>query len=61
VKRVSLQSKWGFLEDSKKAILKDAKKQAKEIIKNANKLIENTIAQIKESKANKEIITLLPR
>ena len=50
-----------FLEDSKKAILKDAKKQAQEIIKNANKLIENTIAQIKESKANKEITQQLRR
>jgi DNA mismatch repair protein MutS2 len=34
-------------------IIKDAKVEAQNIIKNANKLIENTISEIKESKADK--------
>lgn len=43
-----------FLEENKKTMLKDAKLEAQNIIKNANKLIENTISQIKESKADKQ-------
>ena len=43
-----------YLEENKKTIIKDAKLEAQNIIKNANKLIENTISQIKESKADKQ-------
>ncbi|QNL49885.1 endonuclease MutS2 [Olivibacter sp. SDN3] len=43
-----------YLDENKKDILKQAKIEAQEIIKNANKLIENTISQIKASKADKE-------
>jgi DNA mismatch repair protein MutS2 len=42
-----------YLEENKKHILKNAKIEAQSIIKNANKLIENTISEIKESKADK--------
>jgi DNA mismatch repair protein MutS2 len=42
-----------YLEENKKIILKNAKIEAQSIIKNANKLIENTISEIKESKADK--------
>lgn len=42
------------LEESKKTILKDAKIEAQNIIKNANKLIENTISEIRENKADKQ-------
>ncbi|WP_113661357.1 endonuclease MutS2 [Pedobacter nanyangensis] len=43
-----------FLEENKKALIKDAKVQAQNIIKDANKLVENTIAQIKKKQADKE-------
>ncbi|MEJ7694545.1 endonuclease MutS2 [Daejeonella sp.] len=43
-----------YLEENKRTILKDAKVEAQNIIKNANKLIENTISEIKENKAEKE-------
>jgi DNA mismatch repair protein MutS2 len=43
-----------YLEENKKSILKEAKLEAQNIIKNANKLIENTISEIKENKADKE-------
>ncbi|MEH6305886.1 endonuclease MutS2 [Olivibacter sp. CPCC 100613] len=43
-----------YLDENKKTILKQAKLEAQEIIKNANKLVENTIAEIKESKADRE-------
>ncbi|HEY1063172.1 MAG TPA: endonuclease MutS2 [Daejeonella sp.] len=42
-----------YLEENKKLILKEAKIEAQNIIKNANKLIENTISEIRESKAEK--------
>lgn len=42
-----------YLEENKKNILKEAKLEAQSIIKNANKLIENTISEIKGSKADK--------
>lgn len=42
-----------YLEENKKSILKEAKLEAQNIIKNANKLIENTISGIRESKADK--------
>ena len=44
-----------YLDENKKLILKDAKIEAQNIIKNANKLIENTISEIRESKAEKVI------
>jgi len=43
-----------YLEENKKVILKEAKVEAQNIIKNANRLIENTISEIRESKADKE-------
>jgi DNA mismatch repair protein MutS2 len=43
-----------YLEENKKALIKEAKQQAKNIILNANKLVENTIAEIKSSNADKE-------
>ncbi|MEJ7780242.1 MAG: endonuclease MutS2 [Daejeonella sp.] len=43
-----------YLEENKKSILKDAKIEAQSIIKNANKLIENTISEIRENKADKQ-------
>jgi DNA mismatch repair protein MutS2 len=44
-----------FLEENKKVLMKEAKLEAQKIIKDANKLVENTIAEIKESQADKEI------
>jgi DNA mismatch repair protein MutS2 len=43
-----------YLEENKKSILKDARAEAQNIIRNANRLIENTISEIRESKADKE-------
>jgi DNA mismatch repair protein MutS2 len=43
-----------FLDENRKALLKEAKQEAKNIILNANKLVENTIAEIKSSNADKE-------
>lgn len=43
-----------YLEENKKNILKEAKLEAQNIIKDANKLIENTIAGIRGAKADKE-------
>ncbi|UEG54934.1 Smr/MutS family protein [Mucilaginibacter daejeonensis] len=43
-----------YLEENQKALIRDAKQQAKEIISNANKLVENTISEIKSSQADKE-------
>jgi DNA mismatch repair protein MutS2 len=43
-----------YLEENKKTLIRDAKEQAKNIILNANKLIENTISEIKSSKADKD-------
>ncbi|WP_374163907.1 endonuclease MutS2 [Arcticibacter sp. MXS-1] len=43
-----------YLEENKKAILKEAKKEAQSIILNANKLVENTISEIRQTKADKE-------
>lgn len=42
------------LEDQKKAILNEAKAQAKLLLDDTNRKIENTIRSIKESQANKE-------
>ena len=43
-----------YLEENKKTLIKDAKDQAKNIILNANKLVENTISEIKSNNADKE-------
>ncbi len=58
-KRVSLlleenEKLKAYLDENKKGILKEAKKEAQNIIINANKLVENTISEIRESKADKE-------
>jgi len=42
-----------FLEENKKVLIREAKLEAQSIIKSANKLVENTIAEIKEKKADK--------
>ena len=43
-----------YLEENKKALIRDAKQEAKNIILNANKLVENTISDIKKNNADKE-------
>lgn len=43
-----------YLESNKRSILKLAKEEARNIIKDANKLIENTISEIKQEAADKE-------
>ncbi|MEO8887253.1 MAG: endonuclease MutS2 [Mucilaginibacter sp.] len=43
-----------YLEENKKQLIREAKEQAKNIILDANKLVENTISQIKSSNADKE-------
>ncbi len=43
-----------YLEENKKSLIRDAKEEAKTIILNANKLVENTISEIKSSNADKE-------
>jgi DNA mismatch repair protein MutS2 len=43
-----------YLEENKKSLIRDAKDEAKNIILNANKLVENTISEIKSSNADKE-------
>ncbi len=44
----------GELETKKKEILKEAKEEAKQILSTTNRLIERTIKEIRESKADKE-------
>jgi DNA mismatch repair protein MutS2 len=44
-----------FLDENRKTLLKEAKQEAKNIILDANKLVENTIAEIKSSNADKEV------
>ncbi|TWR26125.1 endonuclease MutS2 [Mucilaginibacter achroorhodeus] len=44
-----------FLDENRKNLLREAKQEAKTIILNANKLVENTIAEIKSSNADKEV------
>ncbi len=53
------QSLKDFLENEKKKILNEAKTQAKELLKETNRKIENTIREIKEEKAEKDITKLL--
>jgi len=48
-----------YLEENRKALIKEAKEEAKNIILNANKLVENTISEIKSSKADKEVTKTL--
>jgi DNA mismatch repair protein MutS2 len=43
-----------YLEENKKTLIRDAKQEARNIILNANKLVENTIADIKSNNAEKE-------
>lgn len=43
-----------FLEENRRTLIREAKLEAQAIIKNANKLVENTIAGIKENQADKE-------
>lgn len=43
-----------YLEDNKKELMRKAKEEARNIILNANKLVENTIAEIKSNNADKE-------
>ncbi len=43
-----------YLDENKKTLIRDAKQEAKNIILNANKLVENTIADIKSNNADKE-------
>jgi len=43
-----------YLEENKKVLIREAKEQAKNIILDANKLVENTIAEIKSNNADKE-------
>ncbi|MBE9583123.1 endonuclease MutS2 [Mucilaginibacter sp. JRF] len=43
-----------YLEENKKNLIREAKQQAQSIILNANKLVENTIAEIKSNNADKE-------
>jgi DNA mismatch repair protein MutS2 len=44
-----------FLEENKKQLIREAKLEAQRIIKDANKLVENTIAEIKEKQAEKTV------
>lgn len=48
-----------YLEENKKTIINKAKEEAREIIRNANKLVENTISDIKASQADKQKTKLL--
>ncbi|UKJ05853.1 endonuclease MutS2 [Solitalea lacus] len=43
-----------YYEENRKKLVNDAKIQAQDILKNANKLVENTIAEIRTTKAEKE-------
>ena len=48
-----------YLEENKKILIREAKDEAKNIIINANKLVENTISEIKNSNADKEKTKIL--
>jgi len=43
-----------YLEENKRVILKKAKEEAQQILKGANKMIENTVAEIKSVQADKD-------
>ncbi|MGV8879160.1 MAG: endonuclease MutS2 [Sphingobacteriaceae bacterium] len=42
-----------YLEENRKVLIREAKQEAQQIILNANKLVENTISEIKKSHADK--------
>lgn len=42
-----------YYDENKRNLIREAKQEAQQIIRDANKLIENTIAEIKENKADK--------
>ncbi|MES2653201.1 MAG: Smr/MutS family protein [Bacteroidota bacterium] len=44
-----------YLEENKKTLIKEAKLEAQNIVREANKLVENTIAEIKEKQADKVV------
>ncbi|RFZ84880.1 endonuclease MutS2 [Mucilaginibacter terrenus] len=48
-----------FLDENRKNLIREAKQEAKDIILNANRLVENTIAEIKSSNADKEVTKAL--
>ena len=48
-----------YLEENKKELIREAKKEAKTIIQDANRLVENTISEIKSSQADKETTRVL--
>ncbi|MGJ1497152.1 endonuclease MutS2 [Sphingobacterium spiritivorum] len=52
--KVEYETLQSYLDENKKQILKQAKEEARQIIKDANKLVENTIADIKAVNADKE-------
>lgn len=43
-----------YLDENKKTLLRQAKLEAQEVLRNANKLVENTISEIKEANADKD-------
>ncbi|MBC7617061.1 MAG: Smr/MutS family protein [Pedobacter sp.] len=44
-----------YLEENKKILIREAKLEAQNIVREANKLVENTIAEIKEKQADKVV------
>ncbi|RZK42561.1 MAG: endonuclease MutS2 [Pedobacter sp.] len=44
-----------YLEENKKVLIKEAKIEAQNIVREANKLVENTIAEIKQKQADKVV------
>lgn len=48
-----------FLSENKKVLIKEAKEEAQAIIKNANKLVEQTIFEIRENQADKDATKVL--
>jgi len=44
-----------YYEEHKKALLKEARLEAQQIVREANKLVENTIAEIKQKQADKAV------
>lgn len=44
-----------YLEENKKALIKEARVEAQNIVREANKLVEHTIAEIKEKQADKVV------
>ncbi|MBL1408912.1 endonuclease MutS2 [Sphingobacterium faecale] len=52
--KAKYESLQAYIEENKKEILKKAKEEAKVILKDANRLVENTISEIRSVKADKE-------